>query len=109
MGAAAGVNGVQAGSRVRGWLTLNRRDPTQVVLRRTIAYLVDALLIADILLLVIWITGDVRRASRFSPFWPDAGPDGPADDAVSPPDREAIRAWVREPLFRRVGPPRALG
>jgi uncharacterized RDD family membrane protein YckC len=58
------VNGVQAGSRVRGWLTPDRRDPTQVVLRRTIAYLVDALLIAGILLLVIWITGDVRRASQ---------------------------------------------
>jgi uncharacterized RDD family membrane protein YckC len=55
------VKAASAGRRIRDWLTPDRRDPTQIVWRRTFAYLTDALIIAGILLLVIWITGDVRR------------------------------------------------
>jgi uncharacterized RDD family membrane protein YckC len=53
--------------RARGWLTPDRHDPTQVVVRRTVAYVVDALLIAGILLVVIWITGDVQRSPTGCP------------------------------------------
>ena len=67
MGAAAGVGARRAAGRAREWLVPNRRDPTQVVLRRTVAYLVDALLIAAILLVTIWVTGDVKRSSQGCP------------------------------------------
>ena len=67
MGAAAGVGARRAAGRARDWLVPNRRDPTQVVLRRTVAYLVDALLIAAILLVTIWVTGDVKRSSQGCP------------------------------------------
>ena len=67
MGAAAGVGARRAAGRAREWLVPNRRDPTQVVLRRTVAYLVDALLIAAILLVTIWVTGDVKRSSQDCP------------------------------------------
>ena len=67
MGAAAGVGARRAAGRARDWLVPNRRDPTQVVLRRTAAYLVDALLIGAILLVTIWVTGDVKRSSQGCP------------------------------------------
>jgi uncharacterized RDD family membrane protein YckC len=73
VGAAAGVATGEAGTiraagaRVRAWLTPDRSDPTQVVLRRAVAYLLDALLIALILVVVIWITGDVQRSSHGCP------------------------------------------
>jgi uncharacterized RDD family membrane protein YckC len=67
VGAAAGVGARRAAGRAREWLVPNRRDPTQVVLRRTVAYLVDALLIAAILLVTIWVTGDVKRSSQGCP------------------------------------------
>jgi uncharacterized RDD family membrane protein YckC len=61
------MNVRRTGGRVRDWLVPDRRDPTQVVVRRTVAYLVDALLIAGILLFVIWVTGDVKRSSTGCP------------------------------------------
>jgi uncharacterized RDD family membrane protein YckC len=67
VGAAAGVGARRAAGRARDWLVPNRRDPTQVVLRRTAAYLVDALLIGAILLVTIWVTGDVKRSSQGCP------------------------------------------
>jgi len=64
MGAAAPARVRNAGARVRTWLTPNRRDPTQVVLRRCAANLLDALLIAGIIIVVIFITGDVKKVSE---------------------------------------------
>jgi uncharacterized RDD family membrane protein YckC len=61
------MNVRRTGRRLRDWLVPDRRDPTQVVVRRTVAYLVDALLIAGILLFVIWVTGDVKRSSQGCP------------------------------------------
>lgn len=73
MGAAAPVETQSAATprrvarRAREWLTPDRNDPTQVVLRRTVAYVLDAFLIAGILLVVIWITGDVKRSTSGCP------------------------------------------
>ena len=73
MGAAAPVEARatvtprRVGRRLREWLTPDRHDPTQVVLRRIVAYVVDALLIAGILLVVIWVTGDVKRSPNGCP------------------------------------------
>jgi len=67
VGAAATVSRPGLGHRLRVWLTPDRRDPTQVVLRRIVAYVVDAGLVAGILLLVVYVTGDVRRSSHGCP------------------------------------------
>jgi uncharacterized RDD family membrane protein YckC len=61
------VGAAEVAARVRAQLTPDRSDPTQVVLRRCAAKLLDALLIAAILLLVIFIAGDVRRSSHGCP------------------------------------------
>ena len=45
------------------------------------------------------------EAAWFAQHWPDAGPGGPDPDAVAIPDRAAIRAWAREPLFGPLGVP----
>ncbi|MEU8609504.1 hypothetical protein AB0C29_16035 [Actinoplanes sp. NPDC048791] len=46
------------------------------------------------------------EADWFARLWPDASPDGPHLDSVAEPDRESIRTWVREPLFRPLGVPK---
>jgi uncharacterized RDD family membrane protein YckC len=61
------VNVRQAGGRLRDWLVPDRGDPTQVVFRRAVAYLTDAAVIAGVLLVVIWITGDVKRSRNGCP------------------------------------------
>lgn len=43
----------------------------------------------------------------FAQLWPDVSPGGPDLDAVPIPDRAAIKAWARGPLFRPLGVPTA--
>ena len=57
------MGAAEVATRLRAWLKPDRHDPTQVVLRRIVANVLDALLIAGIILVVIYITGDVKRAS----------------------------------------------
>lgn len=54
-------------ARARAYLEPDRSDPTQVVLRRCLAKLVDALLVVGILLVVIFVTGDVKRSTDGCP------------------------------------------
>jgi hypothetical protein len=60
--------------------------------------------------LVAFIRGHwdaLDEADWFAQYWPDASPGGPDLDAVPSPDRAAIQAWAREPLFRPLGVPTA--
>jgi len=49
----------------------------------------------------------IDEAGWFAQLWPDASPDGPRLELVAGPDRESMRAWAREPLFRPLGVPLA--
>lgn len=57
----------EVGARLRARLVPDRTDPTQVVLRRIAAKVVEALLIAVILAVVVLVAGDVRRSSHGCP------------------------------------------
>jgi uncharacterized RDD family membrane protein YckC len=61
------VGAAEVAARVRAYVVPNRTDPTQVVLRRCVAKLVDALLVAAILLVVVFVAGDVRRSTHGCP------------------------------------------
>jgi hypothetical protein len=39
-------------------------DPTRVMLRRSIGYLIDLTLVATGMFLVLWVTGDVEKVSN---------------------------------------------
>ena len=51
----------------------------------------------------------INEAEWFSRFWPEASPNGPPIDEVPVPDAARINAWVRDPLFRPLGPPLGFG
>ncbi len=48
----------------------------------------------------------INEAQWFASLWPEAAPDGPDQDSVPTPETGAIRAWVRHPLFKPMGPPK---
>ena len=52
-----------------------------------------------------WSTLRVDERLWFDRYWPEALPGGPAAETVRPPDRDAIQAWARDPLFGRAMPP----
>lgn len=47
----------------------------------------------------------IDQAEWFAELWHEAAPGGPDPDAVHAPSEEAIQEWVREGLFRPLGPP----
>jgi hypothetical protein len=111
----AGVGDDQAWAQVleylRAVLRRKRRAHGQSQVSFALAYLArnasDPSRRSELLTFIRRYWDAIDEADWFARLWPGAAPDGPALDAVPGPDCAAMQAWVRESLFRPLGPPMA--